>query len=408
MMSKIFFLSFCVFIFESVHAQFVIYDESNSGISYNGVHCIGIRGNEKWIGTDYGLSVYNDTNWTTYYTSNSGIPDNNIRAIGFDSLGNVWVGTFTNGIGKFDGSNWDTLNMANSALPDNHVRAFAVDQLGNYWFGTLGGLVFYDGDTMIVYDEFNTPVMQSSNISDIKIDVNNTKWIATINGGLYRIDTGWTRYKINNSQIPDNTQLSLDIDADGKIWIACPAGGLGVFDGIDNWQSFNTLNSDITSNSLNCLDLNSDDHVYCGSIDEGLIYYEGGLNWSQYDSLNSNIPEHWITALKVDENDNVWVGFFNSGIAKLGDSTVGYIPYLPLNDEISVYPNPAKDFFYISFDAGTALNQLNLYDLSGRLIIELQNVFPSQKIMLPVLPAGVYFIKAVSEKNMFFKKVVIQ
>ena len=49
------------------------------------------------IGTSSGLVKQNKlTNDRTFYLkTNSGLPDNNIESIAVDSLGNVWLGTFT-------------------------------------------------------------------------------------------------------------------------------------------------------------------------------------------------------------------------------------------------------------------------------------------------------------------------
>jgi ligand-binding sensor domain-containing protein len=78
-------------------------------------------------------------NWTVYNNSNSGLPNNTVKAIAIDGQGNKWIGT-NSGLAKFDGVNWTVYNNSNSGLPDNNVLAIAIDGQGNKWIGTGGGL----------------------------------------------------------------------------------------------------------------------------------------------------------------------------------------------------------------------------------------------------------------------------
>jgi ligand-binding sensor domain-containing protein len=65
------------------------------------------------------LAKFDGVNWTVYNTSNSGLPDNYVRAIAIDGQGNKWIGTLGEGLAKFDDVNWTVYNTSNSGLPDN-------------------------------------------------------------------------------------------------------------------------------------------------------------------------------------------------------------------------------------------------------------------------------------------------
>jgi ligand-binding sensor domain-containing protein len=56
------------------------------------IHAIAEANDGKiWIGTEKGLSVYNESTWTTI---TSGLPDLYVTAIAFDRTnGSAWVGT---------------------------------------------------------------------------------------------------------------------------------------------------------------------------------------------------------------------------------------------------------------------------------------------------------------------------
>jgi ligand-binding sensor domain-containing protein len=85
------------------------------------------------------VSKFDNTNWTSYNTSNSGLANNRVIAIAIDASGNKWFGT-EGGVSKFDNAKWTTYNTSNSGLTDYHVYAIAIDTSGNKWFGTLYGV----------------------------------------------------------------------------------------------------------------------------------------------------------------------------------------------------------------------------------------------------------------------------
>jgi hypothetical protein len=83
--------------------------------------------------------------WTIYNTGNSGLPDDNIRALAVDQQQTKWIGTDA-GLVKFDGTSWTVYNTTNSGLPDNSVRTIVVDDTNAIWIGTFqGGLARFNG-----------------------------------------------------------------------------------------------------------------------------------------------------------------------------------------------------------------------------------------------------------------------
>ncbi|HMU77437.1 MAG: hypothetical protein K1X73_04970, partial [Bacteroidia bacterium] len=112
-------LIFCFLILFSVqgYAQqvFTNYSTANSPLPENSVRCIEVDHiGRKWIGTDYGLAVFDDVNWNVYLPFTSGLPAMSVRAIAFDSLNNAWIGTLGGGVAKFDGTNWVVYDDTNS------------------------------------------------------------------------------------------------------------------------------------------------------------------------------------------------------------------------------------------------------------------------------------------------------
>jgi len=125
-----------------------------------------------------GTTKFDDTTWTVYTTSNSGLPDNRIGAITADGTGYVWIGTGGGGLAKFDGVTWAVYNTSNSGLPFDHVFSLAFDENGTLWIGTGAGLARYDGTDWTVYNTSNSG-LPSNGVFALAIDGIGNKWIGT-------------------------------------------------------------------------------------------------------------------------------------------------------------------------------------------------------------------------------------
>lgn len=171
------------------NGNWVIYD-SNNGLPGNFVYSIGFdqQGNT-YAGTNDGLAMRNSSGvWETFDITNSTIPDNRIYAIApHNNL--VWVGT-NNGLAVFDGSDFTTYNTGTSPLPNNVIQSVAVDASGEIWMGTSGGLVHFNGtnnwDDWNMFDSF----LPSNWLSKVYIDNYGNKWIGTFDGGMSVFNQG--------------------------------------------------------------------------------------------------------------------------------------------------------------------------------------------------------------------------
>jgi hypothetical protein len=97
----------------------------------------------------HGLIKFDDINWTTYKTSNSGIPNNWVNAVAIDANNNKWLATLGGGIAKFDGTIWTVYNSTNSGLPDNWLNTMTIDANGNKWIATNKGLAVFKEEGVV-------------------------------------------------------------------------------------------------------------------------------------------------------------------------------------------------------------------------------------------------------------------
>ncbi len=124
----------------SLEGQWTTYDTSNSELPSNEVFSIvdDLNGG-LWISTKSGLAhLSQDQTWTVYTTGNSGLPSDNIFALETDLAGGLWIG-FSDDVGLAHFSSqgeWTVYTTDNSPLPNNNVTALLKGENGGLWVGT--------------------------------------------------------------------------------------------------------------------------------------------------------------------------------------------------------------------------------------------------------------------------------
>lgn len=95
-----------------------------------------------WLGTaDFnGIFKLSPTKQLKQYTTDNGLPDNNIQCVGQGLDGKIYVGT-NKGLAVFDGKTWSSLNNPYSPLIFD-VKTMHVSKDGKLWMGTSDGKVY--------------------------------------------------------------------------------------------------------------------------------------------------------------------------------------------------------------------------------------------------------------------------
>ena len=403
---------FLIFIFQGTtsSAQSIAwtqFDMSNSGLPNNSVRCIAFENDSTaWIGTDFGLAKFSNGNWTIFNTSNSGIGNNDIRSIAIDTNHVKWIGTFANGISVFNDTTWTIYNTFNSSLPDDYVRSLAIDQNNTKWIGTLGGLAKIDSvNNWNVYTMWNS-VLGSNNIACIYVNPNtDDKWVGTVNGGVLLIekDTNLTSFTIQNSGIPDNTVLGIDMDVNQNFYLATPGNGLAVKLNGFGWLTYNLVSSNIPTASLTSVVLDAMDQPWTGTNTHGLLY-KNGSNFVQYDTSNSPLTDNIIQTLCMAHDQKLWIGTQTGGLFILDPSLLTGVQSLTATPSLILYPNPCSDYLFI--ESVQLLQKIEMWDVRGSLVA-LPHLLEN-KINVQSLANGMYQMRLTEESGKtHLKKIIV-
>jgi ligand-binding sensor domain-containing protein len=377
------------------HAQgtaWTQYSTSNSPLPENNVRCIVFENDSTaWIGTQYGLARFDGMNWVVYNTFNSGISGNDIRSIAIDRQGAKWIGTFNNGLDRFDGTTWINFNTQNSPLPDDFVRSLAIDTNDTKWVGTIGGLARLDtAGTWTNYTMWNS-AMGSNNITDLYVDTtNNDKWGGTVNGGLLLIedDTVFSKYTIQNSGITDNSVLDIARDASGNLYLATPANGMCLkLANNAGWFTYNTINfPSLTTPGLTSLDIAINGDTWIGTFDKGVVRKRGN-SFIVFNTFNSPLSDSVIQTIVISPLGKIFIGTQTEGLYILDPSLLTNTEeQVMTTDGPSIFPNPTTGPF--RWNSSRTPEMLEVFGADGRRVAFFEN--PSINIDLTGLPGGVY------------------
>jgi ligand-binding sensor domain-containing protein len=148
---------------------FTNYSTSNGLLSQNVTALLIDNQDNKWIGTDLGMSVLNASN--TSFTQHTRMyimppPDtlNPVVDIAMDSYGRIWTAIYVGylaegGIAYWDGSQWEDFHVSDGLAGPN-VRGLAIDSEDNVWVATSTGV-----------SKISSPPSSSSNIAHSTIEV---------------------------------------------------------------------------------------------------------------------------------------------------------------------------------------------------------------------------------------------
>jgi ligand-binding sensor domain-containing protein len=203
--------------------NWINYNSSNSGIPQTWFHAIACESNGVvWLATSGdGLVSFDGENWMTYDVTNWGWNHNSVSTILIDEYGTKWLGSGSDlGLISFDGENWQLYNSSNSGF-SGWVCSLASGNNGEIWIGTWGqGVTTFDGENWFTYNSTNSVLPEHCYTFSIKVDKNDIVWFGT-SDGLVKFDgTNWTTWNPENSLLPYYIIPSLEVDNFGTVWMS--------------------------------------------------------------------------------------------------------------------------------------------------------------------------------------------
>ena len=104
--------------------------------------------------------------------------------------------------------------------------------------------------------------------------------------------------------------------------------------------------------------------------------------------------EDFVNALNVDETVFMMdLSNENNGYPVFANKSPLFYEENNVNSEISVYPNPAKDYIKLEFSDGSDCQSIEIYSIDGRLVETFPETSHQTTIDISGLHAGMYIMK---------------
>lgn len=300
------------------------------------------------------LNHFDGSSWRAYDVDD-GLSSRTLWAVAADNDGRIWVGTgplCTDTTGCTGGgvteyrpgdNTWDIFRMADSYLASNQTTDVAVASDGALWVATWGSGVSMRQPN----GQWRTFTRENSDLSSnlaraITIDDDGAVWIGVqqyaddgvwTGGGVHRYENGiWTDYyNDDNSGLPANEVSSIEIGADGGVWIGTAdlrdgsGGGLAMFDRpADLWQLYTTANG-LPSNVVTDIAYDPGTQQIwattapAGGTNGGGVARFDGADWTSFTSEDPGIVTYSsgdntgdFRAVAVDQNGDAWTGTYTT------------------------------------------------------------------------------------------------
>ena len=313
---------------------------------------------------EIGKSKFSKTIKSDTLTFTSGV-----RAIFQDSKGNYWLGSHREGVSRFDGESFEYFTT-NEGLPNNQIRSIQEDTNGSIWFGTGNGVASYSGDKITDYTLF-----ADNNSSFLSKETVNTLWFnAGSKDGVYRYDGKKLSYlDFPNPEIEDPNKsyavTGISKDLNGTVWIATFAA-LFHFEGnsIQLVENSKLALKEHERLHIRSVLADSKGRVWIGNNGIGVLLHQdnstinfsdkNGLIHSGYTNGGSPSPagtlEH-VFAIAEDSKGNIWFGDKDTGAWKYdGKSMTNY----PIDEKLNspmiwdIYEDKEKNLLFAKQDGG--------------------------------------------------------
>lgn len=301
-----------------------------------------------WIGLTSGLNKLNIKNGkVTHFPAQPEQPHNiageNVRGMGMQDNGDLWIGTIKNGLfllkdrnkskQVFDHYSHDPEDK--HSLMNNSVYSILVDKKDQLWVGNEnGGLHLYnpekDGFYRYMPDPQDPFSISNNSIWSIFDDSQDRLWIGTGLKGVNIVDPKFVKFThhyyspLNPDGLNNNVVRGFWEDKQGNVYIATDGGGLNYWDRSKNTFSHSTHDAtkplSIGSNAL--LDFTEDSEgrlwisTWAGGInvltDPQKMHFKKIQELRPKDTLAATINSSF--GLYAGRNGNIWSGNFERGL----------------------------------------------------------------------------------------------
>lgn len=228
----------------------------------------------------------------------NGIPTKIINHISKDQNGSYW---FSTDIGVFSKNKNIIKHFSErDGLPHDFIYETLTDKNNVTWIATQGGLAYIKENNVynfkekfekswVFSDSLSRQILSTQSIRRLAVDVENSVWVGTWAGGLFKINGNSIHRFSQKDGLLDLSIRGIKIDAQKNIWVSTRYGGAFKFDG-KSFVNYTTKNG-LKSNWVFSVETDYNNNLWFCTAN-GLSKHDG-YKWINYD------PSDGITSAEI-------------------------------------------------------------------------------------------------------------
>jgi ligand-binding sensor domain-containing protein/signal transduction histidine kinase len=266
---------------------------------------VGDSQGNMWVGTySNGLCRVTGSSFSCWSTGD-GLADDSVRSLFEDDENNLWVGLSTGGLARWRIATLLPLRDEPRAMREVQSAAILTDHRGDLWIGTWGKGLFRLRQGRIEREPLPG---DSGSIRTLAEDAAGNVWIGTWFNGLFRYDgTRFHHFLLGHETLTD-AESALLSDSHGGLWVGTYTGLLYFADGVPAKNKGILLLKD---KLITCLTQNDDGAILVGT--SAGLYRVLGDDVRKIDGVS----HPYILSISIDQGRNVWVGTKGGGLDRL-------------------------------------------------------------------------------------------
>ena len=298
------------------------------------------------------LALWEKDHWRLV-TERNGLSPFEVQHLFVDREGSIWMGVVGHGLLRWVGEDrWEAYTQADG-LGDNLVWAATRDHQGRLWIGTDSGLQWIPsgGNTPKIW---SSPGIQISRATSLEISADGAIWLGSLAGNLTRIDPK----NLAGTQMKTPAIYGLLADGPHRIWIATVSGMYEVDPTGPDRQPHPVEDPVLAKTALRFTDmsLDSSGNLWVTS-DQGMFKHDAN-GWHAIDVGKSGaLPD----LIAVDWDGNLWAAgpsqdlmrLKMSGYKVVGAEHIGRPPLM--SEEIVSLVVDHRGWLWVGEDAGVTV-----------------------------------------------------
>ena len=255
-----------------------------------------------------------------------------VNTITEDNNGNLWVGTGNSGLHVFKINHTDyslTESEHQNVFPSqsSHISCLYLDENNTLWVGSAKlGVAFTDlcapTLNMVSTGEYE-------DVSSLLQDRHGNLWVGFDGEGVMRKSKAGdvTNYSVMRQQLPSDIVTSLTLNPEGSILVGTYGSGIAKYDGI----KFQPIYTDIQQvNYVKAMATDTKGNLWVATVDKGVVKIRPDGKYLHYTTENSPLVSNGVICLTVDSLRHIIYIGTSTGVTAYNYDNDSFLQLKPL------------------------------------------------------------------------------